>query len=352
MHNVLIIDDQTTSLKIMAKLVTTIDPQARFFSFTDSVAALDWAKHNDCDLVIADLRMPVMNGIELTRWFRRLPGREDVPLIMVTIVEDRQARYSALEAGATDFLTKPLDHIEFRARCRNLLKLREQQQIIKDRSRWLEQQVADAVRGIEQREHDSLLHLAKAGEYRDTHTGGHVQRMARYCRIIADAMGLPAEFRQTIELAAPLHDIGKIGIPDSILLKPGPLTTAERKIINRHTEIGYDILKDSPSKYLQMGAIVARYHHEHFDGNGYPFGLASQDIPLEARIAAIADVFDALRSSRPYKTDWSLQDTLEYIRRRAGAQFDPECVDAFMSRIDAILEIQAIYTDLKLVHQK
>ncbi len=352
MFNIVILDDQSTSLKIMRQLVTAVEPEATLHSFTNPTDALEWAKGSGCDLVITDLRMPVMNGIDFTRWFRKLPGCDDVPLIMVTIVEDRKARYAALEAGATDFLTKPLDHVEFRARCRNLLKLREQQQIIKDRSSWLEQRVAEAVRGIEQRERDSLLHLAKAGEYRDVFTGGHVQRMAKYCYLIAEAMGLPDDYRRVIEMAAPLHDIGKIGIPDSILLKPGPLTPEERKIINTHVDIGYSILKDSPSKYLQVGAVVALNHHERFDGSGYPRNLKGDAIPLEARIATIADVFDALLSSRPYKPSWPLNVTLEYIKERSGSFFDPVCVDAFFDAMDGIVDIYHRYQDVKHVdHQ-
>lgn len=349
MLNILILDDQSTSLKIMQKLVTHVEPEAALYSFTDPTAALQWAKNNTCDLVITDLRMPVMNGIEFTRWFRKLPDCDDVPLVMVTIVEDRKSRYSALDAGATDFLTKPLDHIEFKARCRNLLKLREQQKIIKDRSLWLEQRVAEAVHGIEQRERDSLLHLAKAGEYRDLFTGGHVQRMAKYCRLIAEAMSLPEEFCRTIELAAPLHDIGKIGIPDSILLKQGALSPLERQIMNTHVEIGYNILKDSPSKYLQVGAVVAMNHHEKFDGSGYPNGLQGSEIPIEARIAAIADVFDALLSQRPYKPAWPMQMTLDYLRQHTGSHFDPQCIDAFFGTLDGVITIYEQFQDVRYV---
>ncbi|MEZ5594655.1 MAG: response regulator [Gammaproteobacteria bacterium] len=347
MFNIIIIDDQSTSLKIMEKLVHRVDPDASLHCFTHPPEALDWAKRNACDLVITDLRMPLMNGAEFTRWFRKLPDCHDVPIIVVTIVEDRQARYNALEAGATDFLTKPLDHVEFKARCRNLLKLREQQLIIKNRSLSLEQRVAKAVHEIEQREKDSLMHLAKAGEYRDPFTGGHVQRMAKFSRLIAEELGMSDEFCYTIELAAPLHDIGKIGIPDAILLKPGPLTPQERHIMNSHAEMGYSILKDSPSKYLQLGAVVALNHHEKFDGNGYPRGLKNEQIPFEAKIVTIADVFDALMSRRPYKPAWKLDEALAFIRRGSGTDFDPDCVKAFFSALDAIIQIHASYTKVE-----
>jgi len=163
--------------------------------------------------------------------------------------------------------------------------------------------------------------------------------MARYSRLIAVALGVPTSECEVIESAAPMHDIGKIGIPDSILLKPGKHTPDEFSVMKQHTLIGYEILKESPSKYLQMGAIIALGHHEKFDGGGYPYGLAGDSIPLPARIVAVADVFDALTSVRPYKRAWSLQDSIDYIRRLRGSHFDPECVDAFMGQLDQIIDI-------------
>lgn len=351
MFDILIVDDQTTSLKIMRKLVTKLDYEKRVHCFTDPVAALDWTKQNACDLVIADLRMPVMTGIELTRWFRKLPGCDDIPVVIVTVAEDRQSRYSALQAGATDFLTKPVDHIEFQSRCRNLLSLRDHQRHTLDHARWLEDRVADAVKEIEVREKDTLMHLARAGAYRDPYTGAHVQRMAQYSKIIARSLGLSDELCLRLEFAAPLHDIGKVGVPDNILLKQGPLTGQERQIIEAHTTMGYDILKDSPSKYLQTGAIIALQHHEYFEGGGYPHGLKADKITLEARIVAIADVFDALMTQRPYKLAWTLQDTLAYIKQRSGSQFDPDCVNAFFAALDAILKVRSSMSDNKESYQ-
>lgn len=345
MFDILVVDDQTTSLKLMRRLVSGLEVDKQVHCYTDPVAALDWAKHNPCDLIIADLRMPVMNGAELIRWFRKLPGCDDVPVIIVTVAEDRQSLYSALQAGATDFLTKPVDYIEFQARCRNLLTLREHQRAIQDHARWLEQRVADAVAEIEVREKDTLMHLAKAGAYRDPYTGSHVQRIARYAVIVARALGLAEDLCHTLEYAAPLHDLGKIGIPDSILLKRGALSAAEKACMHQHPNIGYEILKDSPSKYLQMGALVALQHHEHFDGSGYPQGLVGEEISLEARIVGIVDVFDALLTQRPYKLAWTLKDTLTYIRERSGRQFDPDCVQALFTSLDSILRVRSNFAD-------
>ena len=343
MTRIVIIDDQAISRKLLDKLVGTIEQSAEVRSFADPVEALAWIEQNTPDLVLTDYKMPNLDGISFTRLFRQMPYCADVPLVMVTCIEDREVRYQALEAGATDFLTKPVDQVECRARCRNLLTMRHQQQIIKDRNRWLELRVRDATNAIRTRERETLIRLAKAGEYRDEETGNHVLRMARYSRLIAEELGLSAEETKVIEIAAPMHDIGKIGIPDAILLKPGKHTAEEFAIMKRHTLIGYDILKESPSKYLQMGATIAVGHHERFDGSGYPYGLRGEEIPLCARIVAVADVFDALTSVRPYKHAWPVQDAVAYLRKQRGLHFDPNCVDRFLARFHRIMDI---YRDL------
>lgn len=343
MTRIVIIDDQAISRKLLDKLVGTIEQSADVRSFADPVEALAWIEQNTPDLVLTDYKMPNLDGIAFTRLFRQMPYCADVPLVMVTCIEDREIRYQALEAGATDFLTKPVDQVECRARCRNLLTMRHQQQIIKDRNRWLELRVRDATNAIRTRERETLIRLAKAGEYRDEETGNHVVRMARYSRLIAEELGLSAEETKVIEIASPMHDIGKIGIPDAILLKPGKHTPEEFAIMKRHTLIGYDILKDSPSKYLQMGATIAVGHHEKFDGSGYPYGLRGAEIPLCARIVAVADVFDALTSVRPYKHAWPVQDAIAYLRKQRGLHFDPDCVDRFLARLNRIMDI---YRDL------
>jgi two-component system response regulator RpfG len=193
------------------------------------------------------------------------------------------------------------------------------------------------------------MRLAKAGEYRDEETGNHIIRMARYSRLIANGLGLDAEECELIEYAAPMHDIGKIGISDTILLKPGRLTPDEFKVMQQHTVFGYEILCDSPSKYLQMGAIIALGHHERYDGTGYPHGLARDAIPLSARIVAIADVFDALTSARPYKEDWPIQDALNYLNAEIGKHFDPVCIAAFHAQFEKILSIRQKFLDLPAV---
>ncbi len=340
MSTVLIVDDQSISRMILEELIRSIGDDIQVVSFSDPVEALQWAKENSHDLVVTDYKMPKMDGVEFTHWLRQIPACADVPVVIITCIDEKPVRYKALEAGATDFLAKPIDHYECRTRCRNLLKLHQQQEIIRNRARWLEQQVFLKTHELEMREQETLLRLARAGEYRDEGTGNHVVQMAKYAYLIAQKLGLEEEACLIIRHAAPMHDIGKIGIPDHILLKRGQLARGEWKTMMTHTSIGYDILRDSPSCYLQSGAVIALSHHERYDGTGYPRGLANNEIPIEARVATVADVFDALLSERPYKQPWGLEQTLEYMQAQRGKHFDPDCIDAFFSRLDLIMDIK------------
>ncbi len=336
---VLIVDDRSTARSLLEGLARSLEPGILVESFAEPQEALAYMQKITPDLIITDYRMPGMDGIEFTRRVRAERGLSDVPLIIVTVVEDRQIRYQALENGATDFLTRPIDPQECRARCINLLALRRNQKIVSDHSQWLETQVLQATREVRARERETLLKLAKAGEYRDEDTGNHIIRMAKYARLIAEELKLSAIECDEIESAAPMHDIGKIGISDLILLKPGLHTPEESVIMRRHPTIGYEILADSPSRYLQMGAVIALGHHEKFDGTGYPQGQVGTGIPLPARIVAVADVFDALTSVRPYKKAWSFQDALDYVQANSGKHFDPDCVRAFEKRIDGVAQV-------------
>jgi two-component system, response regulator RpfG len=340
-----IVDDQSTGRRILTELMQGVWPGVEIVAFSEPEAALAQIRETMPDLIITDFRMPQMSGAQFIRAVRALPGSAEVPIVVVTVLEDRNVRYEALDAGATDFLSRPLDPVECRVRCRNLLRLRRQSRLVQHRARWLERQVQAATREILDRERETLLRLAKAGEYRDEGTGNHVLRMARYARQIAAQLGLDAALCETIELAAPMHDIGKVGVPDEILLKPGPLSVDERAIMERHTLMGHEILRDSASRYMQMGAIIALGHHERWDGTGYPNGLAGEKVPLEARIVAVADVYDALRSVRPYKPAWSREAARAYLSEQAGRQFDPACVAAFMSGFDEIVSIEESLRD-------
>ncbi len=336
---ILIVDDQTTGRVILEQAVRGIDPMLQVRVADNALAALALAAREALDLVLVDYRMPDLDGIEFTRRLRALPRNQHVPVVMVTVFDSKSVRYEALDAGVTDFLPKPVDMRECVARCRNLLMLRRQQMLLEDRGRDLEAQVDAATRDIRARERETLFRLAKAGEFRDEETGNHVLRMARYSRLIGEALGLPAADLETLELAAPLHDIGKIGLPDYILLKAGRLSHEETLVMRRHPVIGHEILKGSASKYVEMGALIALGHHERFDGSGYPYGLRREAIPLPARIVAVADVFDALTTRRPYKAPWEPDASLAYLREHSGSHFDPVVVQGFLDRREEALSI-------------
>ncbi len=339
-HYVLILDDQSTGRKILEEIIHTIDMELEVASFADPREALEQVRQNSPDLILTDYRMPQMNGVEFIKRVRETPGCSDVPIVMITVVGERSVRYEALNAGATDFLTRPIDQYECRSRCRNLLTLRQQQSIIQDRAKWLEKQVEMATHQVLSRERETLLRLAKAGEYRDEETGNHILRMAKYSRAIAEYLGLAEADCDEIEFASPMHDIGKIGIPDQILLKPGKLSAEEWELMKQHTVIGHGILADSESRFIQTGSVIALNHHEKFDGTGYPNGLNGEDIPLCARIVAVADAYDALRSTRPYKSGWPREDAIRYISEQSGKHFDPVCADAFLKQLEHIYGIE------------
>jgi two-component system response regulator RpfG len=343
---VLIIDDQSTGRTILQKVIQQIADNLEVTALGNPAEALQWIDLHEPDLIVTDYRMPEMDGVEFIRQVRQKPHCLHVPIMMITVVSEKEVRYEALEAGATAFLTRPIDHIECRTSCRNLLQMHEQHLIIQDRADWLARKVEIATEQITQREKETLLRLARAGEYRDEGTGNHVIRMAKYARQIAEALGTFSDRDcEDLEYAAPMHDIGKIGIPDGILLKPGKLNAYEWDIMQTHTTIGHAILSDSQSRYMQIGAIIALNHHERFDGKGYPNGLKGEDIPLIARVVAVADVFDALVSARPYKKAWETDEAIAYIQQQSGTHLDPQCVDAFISRLDEIRRIQEEYSD-------
>jgi two-component system response regulator RpfG len=345
MFDVLIVDDQATGLRILERLVKNTRPDANLHCFQDPTAALSWAKSYRCDLLITDLRMPTLSGSSLIRWFRALPHCADVPVMVVTVAEDRQSRHAALRAGATDFLTKPVDAIEFEARCKNLLRFREHHLLLSDRALWLEKRVKQSVTEIEQREQDTMLRLARVGELRDNYTGQHVKRIGQYAALLARELAQDDEFCRLIEYAAPLHDIGKIGIPDAILRKSGSLTTEEWEVMKTHPRLGHDLLADSPAPAMQLGATIALNHHEKFDGSGYPAALSGDRIPLAARIVTVVDVFDALMSKRPYKPAWPLPQVLAHLQRLSGSTLDPDCLRAFLSVLDGAMAIHDALRD-------
>jgi putative two-component system response regulator len=342
---VAIVDDARMNVAFMQHLVNKL-PDCKPVCFTDSVEALDWCLGNDPDLLIVDYMMPKLSGIDLVRQFRvRHP---DSPTLMVTANSDTALRHEALNSGVTDFLNKPVDNVEFLARAKNMLELRTSHKKLSDHAAWLADEVRKATETIVAHAQETIVCLAKAAEYRDPETGAHILRMSHYSRQIARCMGLSAEQQELLLTATPMHDIGKVATPDLILLKPGKLDDEEFAVMRQHAVIGYRVLSASSSPLLQAAADIAHTHHEKYDGTGYPRGLAGENIPLFGRIVAVADVFDALTSERPYKQAWSVDRARQMLVDGKGKHFDPACVDAFLSGWDEVLQIKERFQDEKI----
>lgn len=346
MLNILIVDDNPTNLMVLKALVSRLENCAPL-TFAVPGEALAWCEANEPDLILLDYMMPELDGITFLQRFRGMAGKKEIPVIMVTADHETEVRYQALEAGANDFLNKPVDKTEFLARMKNTLALRRSQKQLANRAEWLGQEVKKALNELVVRERETIFLLSKAAEYRDPETGAHILRMAHYSRLIGARLGLPETQLDLLLDAAPMHDIGKVGIPDQILLKPGKLDADEFTIMKQHSKIGWEILqgRSTSNKLLQMAAEIALSHHEKFDGSGYPQGLAGETIPLLGRIVAVADVFDALTSSRPYKEAWELNRAADFLRENSGKHFDPACIDGFFAEWEAVLEVRSFYKD-------
>jgi putative two-component system response regulator len=330
---ILAVDDEESNLLLLRQILerdgytsveTTTEPSRVPGMFADSHPRL----------VLLDLHMPQMDGFELMERLNTTTGeRRSIAFLVLTADATEETKRRALSMGARDFLTKPLDRIELLLRVRNLLQVEELQDRLFAQNADLEDEVAERTRDLEQARLEILERLALAAEYRDDDTQEHAWRIGRTCVLLAIGLGLPHREVDLIRRAAPLHDIGKVGIPDAILLKPGRLTAEEFETIKTHTTIGAEILSRSRSPLLVMAEEIALAHHERWDGRGYPFGLEREQIPVPGRIVAVADVFDALTHERPYKRAWPVREALAEILQQAGRQFDPEVVQAF-SRLE------------------
>ena len=339
MNRIVLVDDSSLQVRLYRQMLESL-PDTDSIPFTSPADALKWCKENEPDLILLDYNMPELDGLEFLKRFRALSGKAPVPVVVITGVEDRELRRSALELGADDFLSKPVDAIELRTRVRNMLRIREHGRILADKAAWLTEEVKRATASLVERECETIYRLTRASEHSDSGTSEHIIRIGLFAASVAAALGLPREEQELMRLATPMHDIGKVGTPDTILQKAGALTAEEWDVMKLHAVAGYDILRDSESPLLQRGAEIALSHHERFDGTGYPFGLADEQIPLSGRIAAICDVFDALLSKRPYKDAWPVADVVEYIEQESGRHFDPRVVAAFKQVLPELLQIR------------
>jgi putative two-component system response regulator len=328
-RRIVIIDDEPANIELLRAILRQ-DPTLEVFSTTEPAAALDLVHECAPDLVLLDLMMPGVDGYTIMAALRSEYGTNDfLPILVLTADASREAMRRSLAAGATDFLTKPFDPTEAFLRINNLLHTRELYLQVSTYSSQLEQRIIERTAELQSAKLEILERLARATEYRDDDTGHHTHRVGTNARLLWCELGLPENESAVIEQAAPLHDVGKIGIPDCILMKPGALTPDEFDTIKEHSVIGAAILSGSEFSVLQMGERIARWHHERWDGTGYPDGLSATDIPIEARIVHVCDVFDALINDRPYKKAWSVGDAVAEIASSAGSAADPSVVDAF-----------------------
>ena len=321
--SVLIVDDEPANLQVLRSILQD-SYQLQFAR--DGEKALELAHRSRPDLILLDVMMPNMSGLEVCRALKVSAETSAIPVIFVTALADTSDEASGLEAGAVDYITKPVSPAIVRARVKTHLSLVRTEELERTRLQIIQT-------------------LGKAAEYKDNETGMHVVRMSYFARELALAAGYPEAFADMLLSAAPMHDIGKIGIPDAVLRKPGKLDAEEWAVMRTHAEIGAQILEGSQGELLQMAARIARCHHEKWNGGGYPDGLAGEAIPLEARIVAIADVFDALTSVRPYKNAWPFEEAMQLIREESGQHFDPVLVEHFLSLSEKIKDIQKRWAD-------
>ncbi|WP_240796846.1 HD domain-containing phosphohydrolase [Terasakiella sp. SH-1] len=342
---ILVVDDKPANVMLLEQLLEE-EGYGNVISTTDSREVLNIYQSRQIDMVLLDIRMPFMDGLEVMEALREVVGEDDyLPILVLTAQTDIETHKKALAAGARDFLTKPFQPWEVFQRIHNLLETRIFYNNQRGRADELEIQVQKRTRQIHETQLEVVRRLGRAGEYRDNETGAHVVRMSKSCKLLALRAGLGEIFSELILQASPMHDVGKIGIPDDILLKPGRLDEDERLIMKRHVEIGVDIIGEFDSDMLSLAREIAQTHHEKWDGSGYPHGLSGEEIPISGRISAICDVFDALTSERPYKKAWSIEDALTYLQENAGSHFDPRLVVQFIEIIPEICSLRLEHPD-------
>ena len=342
--SILIVDDNPINIVLLENILER-NGFENYTSTADPRTVVPLNAEENFDLILLDIRMPHMSGIEVLNDLKEQIQGEFLPVLVLTAQTDEKTRQEALEAGATDFLTKPFQAWEVMLRIKNMLASRYYYKRQVERADVMETEVRRRTKAIRETQLEMVQRLGRAGEFRDNQTGAHVIRVSRVAEIIARGLGLDEESCELILHASPMHDVGKIAVPDSILLKPGSLTTDEWEIMKGHTAAGADIMGDHPSEIIWAASQIALYHHERWDGQGYPEGLKGDDIPIFARITAVSDVFDALTSERSYKGSWAVGEAVEFIKNESGKQFDPRIVSVFLNYLPEILAVREEFPD-------
>ncbi len=349
--SILIVDDEEVNVLLLQRLLEK-GGYNRLTGTTDPGEAIRLYHEHKFDLVLLDLNMPKIDGFGVMEQIK--PDAEEgyLPVLVLTALADRDTRLRALKAGAKDYLTKPFDNIELLNRIHNMLEVRllhnqvrKQKDILEEKVRERTRELCEKAEELLETRLEIIRRLGRAAEYRDNETGLHIIRMSKYSQLIGKAAGMSDSDAELVLNASPMHDIGKIGIPDSILLKPGKLDAEEWTIMQTHAAIGAEILSGHPSDLMEMARLIALTHHEKWDGSGYPAGLKGEQIPIEGRIVALADVFDALTSERPYKKAWSVEEALAEIDRISGTHFDPQLTQIFKQVLPEVLLIKEQYAE-------
>lgn len=342
--NILVIDDEPMNVEILSELFE-IHEFENVTGETNPVQAVELYREKDYDLVLLDINMPVLDGFAVMNKFIEISKSQPPPILVLTALNDSETKIHALNTGASDFLTKPFDEQEVFCRVNNLLENHLNKKYLKDMNNILEAKVAQRTNELAQSQQEALESLAYAAEFRDKDTASHTVRVGWYSRLLGEKIGISGNELEVLFQAAPMHDIGKIGIADSILMKPGKLTPEEWKIMQSHSEVGAEILGHHSSPLMQAAKEIAMYHHEKWDGSGYPKGLAGTEIPINARVVIVADIFDALTIDRPYKDAWEVTKAIDYIEGESGRFFDPEIVQAFTDIIPEFLRVREEFKD-------
>ncbi len=365
---IIVVDDEPTNVRIISKYLKD-SGYTNIISTSNALSAFNMIQQEQPDVIVLDVMMPGVSGLDILQNIRSTPNMIHTPVLILTASNDKATRIQSLEHGATDFLTKPIEDSELILRIRNALTLKAHHDHLANYTDILKHEVDQQTRALKRSQLEVIYRLARAAEFRDNETGKHVLRVGHYAQIVARKMGLGENIAIMIGHAAPLHDVGKIGIPDSILLKPGKLTPEEHEIMQTHSamgkqvfdrlsdsevlsyqghaDVGHRLLGDSRSPILQMASRIAISHHEKWDGTGYPLALAGEDIPIEGRVTAVADVFDALSSKRPYKPAFPLDKCFIILEEQRGTHFDTIVLDAFFAARKEIVEVQIEFADIE-----